>query len=217
MQLEHQRHIGDLIRRASAEGKDALRPVHELDHFMSVEVLHRQRDRGEAKGQLRPQQQDDHVVGKAGRGADARVEEAAVDQQGGPDDPQHPGKTARDNRQQLLGPVTDPQRVEHGDRGQQAHHVTSKDHQHAKVEQDRPDDQLLAAQELARSGAPRIGLAIITDHRPHREDGECDVGIDPEQQVVDEFSHERGSSQVPGQACGQPFPRLAGSRRCRVR
>jgi hypothetical protein len=68
-----------------------------------------------------------------------------------------------------------------------------KDHQHAKVKQHRSHDQLLAAQELARSGAPRIGFAVIADDRADGEDGQRDVGIDSEQQVMDEISHGSGS------------------------
>ena len=61
----------------------------------------------------------------------------------------HTRDTADNNRTNLFEPMADTQRIKQGNRRQQTHQVTNKDHQHANMEQDRAHDQLLAAQHLA--------------------------------------------------------------------
>src|SRR5690606_542261 len=59
MRLEYPMCVRDVVRSAGLESEDALRPHHELHHLLTVAVLQRDRDSGEAETELRHQQYED--------------------------------------------------------------------------------------------------------------------------------------------------------------
>ena len=59
-----------------------------------------------------------------------------------------------------------PRQLEEPERGQEAGEVAEEDDEHADMEQHRAQDQLLAAQELARARLPGEGIALVAGDEP---------------------------------------------------
>ena len=117
------------------------------------------------------------------------VEQAPMQQHQGADQAHHPGDAADHDRHDLLESVADADHVEQRDRRQQPDQMAEEDDQHADMEQHRAHHQLPAAQQLARSRAPSIGLPVVSDDRPDHHHRQCDIGKNPEEQCVEEARH----------------------------
>lgn len=148
-----------------------------------------QEDRAQPEDKLQIEQDQNLVVGEAGRGTDTHIEEPAVQQQCSTDQSDHTGNAAHDDRDQLLETMTDAQPVEYLDRGEQAEQIPEEDHQNAQIEQDQTPDQLLAPQQLARARPPDIGLAVVADDAAQGENRQRDA----EDERVEEVRHYEGS------------------------
>ena len=80
-----------------------------------------------------------------------------------------------------LKPWQMPSEVEHRDRREQADEMAEEDDQNADVEKVRAPDQLAAPQELARSGPPRVLLAVEAQQAADQEDREAEIRVPAEQ------------------------------------
>ena len=149
MRLEYRMRVGDEVRRSRPERQDPLRPVHEFHHLMPVEMLQRDENRREAKEKLGEEDQKDGRVAEARRLADPRIEQPAMNQEEDADKACEPREAADDDREQLLGPVRNPDGVENPDRGQKADEMPEEDDEDADMKEDAPEDELAAAQQLA--------------------------------------------------------------------
>src|SRR5690606_42091943 len=78
MRLEDPMSVRDVVRGARLEGEDALRPHHKFDHLLTVTVLQRDWDGGEAETELRHQQHKDRSVAESRCRTDARIEQAPM-------------------------------------------------------------------------------------------------------------------------------------------
>src|SRR5450759_988708 len=111
-------------------------------------------------------------------------------QQRDPDEAHDAGNAADPDRHPLLEGVRDAERVEYPDRRQQAAEMAKEDDQDADMEQVGAPGQLPAAQELARSAAPGVLLAVEAQHAAEQEHGQAEIGIPAENDVIDQFGHD---------------------------
>lgn len=146
--------VRDVLGDATLEGEYPQRPGHEFDHFSAIEMLNGNEDGRHAQHQLKVEHNEDGAVAEARRGAHPRIEQPAVQQQRCAGQREHPGGAAHDDGDDLFEAVADTEKIEYLDRRQQSHKMAEEDNQYADVEQHRAPDQLLAAQELARSRTP---------------------------------------------------------------
>ena len=102
MRLEDRMRIEDEFRRARPEGHDVLSPIGQRDHVGTVQMRHRQRERGQAQDELHIEQDQDEVVGAAARGPDAGVKQAAKQQHAEANKAYQAKNAARDDSDQLL-------------------------------------------------------------------------------------------------------------------
>ena len=182
------------IRSASATSSQAsvrkvkmrLRPGHEVAPFRRRrDAAARRRWCSEAEHELDDQQHQDADVGEARGGADARVVEAAVQQHHAADQREDRRRRRRRGwRGSCLKPWLMPRVSKNQSGVRRPTRWPKKTIEHADVEQHRAQNELLAAQELARTRLPGEGIALVAGDRAEREDGERDVGIDLEQEEV---------------------------------
>jgi hypothetical protein len=85
-----------------------------------------------------------------------------MEENGRSDETYDAGDAADDDRHDLFEAVADPEDIEHRDRREKTDQVAKKDDENAHVEKHGPEDELLATKQLARVGAPRIGLPVVT-------------------------------------------------------
>jgi hypothetical protein len=148
MQLEDRVHVGDVEPGVGLQRQHALRPIHELYHFMPVQMAERNDDGAEPQQQLRKQNEQDRRVAEGRRGADARIGQPAMGEQADADEAHQAGAAADDNGQLLLEGMGNAERVNDGDGRQQAGAMAEENDEDADVEQVGAPHQLLAAQEL---------------------------------------------------------------------
>src|SRR5450631_2843164 len=190
MQLEQQRHVEDQRGDARLQLQDALRPGHERNHHMAVEMLQGNVNGGEPKRELRIEDQQDRDIAERRGGANAGVEQPAMHQQRDADEAHDAGYAANADCHPLLEGVRDAERFEDPDRRQQAAEVAKEDDQDADMEQVGAPGQLPAAQELTRSAAPGVLLAVEAQHAAEQEHGQAEIGIPAENDVIDQFGHD---------------------------
>ncbi len=166
------------------EGDDVLGPGHEREHFHAVGVLRRLDDGGQTQQQGRQQPQQRHPVHRFGVGGDARIADAAPNQQHQTDENQHAQCAAGDHGDDLLGMRFQPERLKKGERCEQAEKVAEEQADDADVKQIGAPAQRAGAQHLARFAAPQILLAVETHQADAQKDGAGDVGVDAEEKVV---------------------------------
>jgi len=99
------------------------------------------------------------------------------------------------DRDPLLEPVRNANRLENPDRRQQTAGMAEEDNQHADVEEIGPPEQLLPAQQLARARAPRILLAVEAQQAPNQKRRKAEVRIPAVDDVIDEIAHDRSSTR----------------------
>ena len=110
------------------------------------------------------------------------------------------GDAAGDDGQHLLLRRADEGLV-HPVRRQQAEQVAEEQEQDADVEQVAAPAQLAGAQQLRRIALPGVLVAVEARQAAHQEDGQADVRVDVEEevvQVVHEGVHARGSVAAVG-------------------
>ena len=160
-------------------------PHHQLDHLLAVPVLRGHRDADETEQQLgEQQQQHDHVHRPAGE-ADARLGEAAMDQQDQTDEANAAGDPAGDHGQHLLRGRRHAEDVPDAERRHQSEQVAEEDAEDAEVEEVRAPAQLPGAEQLRRIALPRVLIAVEAQQAAREEHGQRDVGIDAEQEHVE--------------------------------
>ena len=189
--LEEQRYAEDQRGNARLQQQDALRPGHEGHHHVAVEMLQRDSDGGEAERELDIEDQQDRDIAERRGGADARVEQPAMHQQRNADETHDAGNAADADRHPLLEGVRNAERLEDPDRRQQAAEMAEEDDQDADMEQIGAPGQLPAAQQLARSAAPGVLLAVEAQHAAEQEHGQAEIGIPAEDDVIDQIAHDR--------------------------
>jgi hypothetical protein len=164
---------------------DALQVLGQAQHGLRVgHMVQRRRQRRQADDQLHPQDDEDRDVGAVAGQADARVEQAAVQQHGQPDEAQATGHTAGHHRDQLLLRGRDEDLVQPV-RRELAEQVAEEQEQDAAVEQVAAPAQLRLAQQLRAVALPGVLVAVEAGQAAHEEHGEADVRIDVEDEVVE--------------------------------
>jgi hypothetical protein len=103
---------------------------------------------------------------------------------------------ADDDGHHLLEAVADAEELEHRHRGQQADAMAEQDTDDPHMEQDRTPDELPAAQELARLGAPAVLIGVEPHQAANEEHRQRDVGIDRESGGMDETLHDQAPAPV---------------------
>src|SRR5690606_15721303 len=145
--------------------------------------------------------------------------------QGAPDIGGDTGDAADDERGELLEAMADAERVDHRHRRQQADEMAGEQDEDAHVEQVRSDHHLPAAQELARLRAPAILARVEAQDAADDEDGDGEIGIPAERELIDEFVHcpasfatERLNARIlatapvgPPISCAAPAPNVTGA------
>ena len=210
VQLEHGVRARDVADRCRIEGEDALRPHHQLHHFLPVEMPERNRDGEDGQGRAVP-------TGSRSRGC-RRTRTAPA-----PLHRRNAGGRACSPRRGPPSPATPPTTIAMSSLKPWLMPSASKTWMGVRrptrwptntintpdVEQHRPRNELAAAEDLARSRAPGVGLPVVTHDGADHEDGERNVGIDAEQQGIEIAGHGLPSSSVfarPG-AAPQSAPR----------
>src|SRR6266545_1119143 len=110
-------------------------------------------------------------------------------QQRNPDKTHDAGDPADNDRQPLLETVRNAERVEHPDGREQADEMADKDDQDPHVEQVGAPHQLPAAQELARPALPGVLLAVEAYPAADQKDGQAEIGVPAEHDVIDHLAH----------------------------
>jgi hypothetical protein len=146
--------------------------------------------RGEAEGELDPQDRQDGDVHHRAVGADAVIEQASVQQHGEADEADDSRNATGGDGDQLLLLDGDEERVEPG-RRQQTYRMTQQQEQDADMEQVGAPGELTLSQDLAGAGAPGVLLAVEADQAAEEKDRQADVGIPDEQEMEDVVLHDR--------------------------
>ena len=146
--LEDPVYLSDVVGGAGLECENALCPGHELDHLRSVEMLRGQRNGRQPQSKLDGQEREYGRIAEARICTDARIEYAAVKKNERARDGEDTGDAACDDREDLLGAVTDAHCIEKLNGSQQTDKMAGEDHEDAEVEEHRPQYELFAPQEL---------------------------------------------------------------------
>ncbi len=100
------------------------------------------------------------------------------------------GDAADDEGEDLLEAVADSERVEHADRGEQSDEMAHEKHDHAEMEEIRPDHHLPTPEKLAGLRAPGILIGVETQDTAKDQYGDRDVGKPAEGKLIDEVFHD---------------------------
>ena len=182
--LEEEVDVFQIRGRAAAEGNDVLRPLHQLHHFLAVEVHHADEDGGQPQQQRYQQPHQHQLVAPCAVDADALDFEAAADEDNQAGQRGRTENAARRHGGNLLGLMADADKFPKPQRGQQAEQVAEKHGQHADMEQYAAQAQLPAVKQLAGVAFPCVLLAVEAHQAAEEKDGKADVGVDAEEKLI---------------------------------